>query len=99
MASNMPSNTLTPKAVREALCDAQSALYALAGRADHPSTVETYRAHAATLGTLIREIDKARPLGPDGKHGNGERCTESCGCDQHTGHACPGHDAPWVIMP
>lgn len=58
------------KMLRETLCLAQSALnYALPHQDQH----------AARLGRLINDIDRQRPLGNDGKHGNLH--TDTCGCE------------------
>lgn len=63
---NDPRFTL--KMVREALCFAQSQMpFSASGN------------HAVfTMQTLINAIDKQRPLGPDGVHG--DRHTIGCGC-------------------
>jgi len=50
--------------LREALCRAETGSGAL---------------HRAVLGSLIDEIDRHRPLGPDGTHG--DRHTATCGCE------------------
>lgn len=63
-----PRDTL--KALRETLCIAQSAMLAM-NRV--PSD------EIARLGRVIAEIDRLRPLGPDGKHG--DLHTASCGCE------------------
>lgn len=59
------------KTMRETLCIAQSAI--------NESSVRWSNAHNKRLGDLIRQIDKHRPLGPDGKHG--DRHTPTCGCE------------------
>ena len=74
----------TPKMTREALCVAQSALAERARQGMDADRVPTFIAY---IGELIAEIDKHRPLGTGGKHGNLH--TPTCGC--------PGHDAPWTI--
>lgn len=84
-------NSMSPKMLRETLCTAQSALNLMAGQAEHPNTVERLRGHARTLGVLIAEIDVIRPLGSDGKHGDGERCTGRCGC--------LGRAGTWTLTP
>lgn len=56
------------KAVREALCIAQASV-----SDEHV---------ARTLGMLVAECDRHRPLGPDGKHD--DRHTATCGCDLST---------------
>ncbi|UDL16278.1 hypothetical protein SEA_KOZIE_82 [Microbacterium phage Kozie] len=63
------------KALREALAVAQAAVdwtYNGMEEADKPPVI-------ARLGQIIAEIDRNRPLGPDGKHGNLH--TPTCGCD------------------
>lgn len=57
------------KMLREALCVAEG--YLLHSK--------QYSSGAKHLGTLIREIDKHRPLGSNGKHGNLH--TSTCGCE------------------
>lgn len=52
------------KMLRETLCSVQRTAGAL---------------HRDRIGRIINEIDRQRPLGPDGKHGN--RHTPTCGCD------------------
>jgi hypothetical protein len=66
----------SPKMAREALCLAQGALreWARMGR-----DVDRIPCHVARIGELIAEIDKHRPLGPDGKHR--DRHTATCGCE------------------
>lgn len=61
------------KMLRETLCVAQSAL--------HHTIIAAQREleHCDRLQRLIDDIDRQRPLGPDGKHGN--RHTKTCGCD------------------
>lgn len=59
----------TLKSVREALCIAQTRL--------GDSTQDASARYI--LQALINDIDRQRPLGPDGKHGN--RHTPTCGCD------------------
>jgi hypothetical protein len=68
--------TDSPKMLREALCLAQSAIthWALSGY--DRSTVP---GHVARIGDLIAQLDRHRPLGPDGKHG--DRHTPTCGCE------------------
>lgn len=63
-----PQDTL--KMLRETLCVAQTALCQLPY--DHDT-------HSERLGRIIDEIDRQRPLGPDGKHG--DLHTATCGCD------------------
>jgi hypothetical protein len=59
------------KAVREALCIGQTWLQAV------HDTGQAERARGV-LQRLIEDIDRQRPLGPDGKHG--DRHTPTCGC-------------------
>lgn len=59
------------KMLRETLCRLE-----VAARYLYP---ETNRHLTADLNKLINEIDRHRPLGPDGKHGNLH--TASCGCE------------------
>lgn len=70
------STTLTvpfgPKMLREALCVAQHAVRTHVTADNHHGAPEALEA-------LIRECDRHRPLGPDGKHG--QRHTLTCGCD------------------
>ena len=61
------------KSIREAICLAQSALGRWTFPGDRPED------RSATLGRLIEDIDRQRPLGPDGKHGG--RHTATCGCE------------------
>ncbi len=63
--------THTLKTVREALSAAQTAL--------SYDGIPAWRAHRDTIQDLINDIDRQRPLGPDGKHGN--RHTPTCGCN------------------
>lgn len=69
------------KSVREALCLAQTALGAIAGW--------RYTSATETIQKLINEIDRQRPLGPDGKHD--ERHTETCGCERPGLHCAHWH--------
>lgn len=73
MATISTSKQDTLKMVRETLCIAQGAVL----RADPPDS--RWREHSDRLQRLIGEIDRQRPLGPDGKHDN--RHTPTCGCD------------------
>jgi hypothetical protein len=69
----------TLKSVREALCLAQSALL------NHwPFEGDRPADRAASLGRLIEDIDRQRPLGPDGVHG--DRHTPTCGCEDKEGN-------------
>lgn len=65
------------KMTREALCAAQSALSERARAGVDRDRVPHW---SATIQLLIDQIDTARPLGPDGKHG--ERHTDVCGCEK-----------------
>ena len=60
------------KMLRETLAVAQSAIAAR----DPEYRV---REHLERIDRLIAEIDRQRPLGPDGKHG--DRHTATCGCE------------------
>lgn len=60
------------KTVREALSAAQTAV-------QHTDS-SLAATHARVLQRLIDNIDRQRPLGPDGKHG--DRHTKACGCDR-----------------
>lgn len=62
-----PRDTL--KMLRETLCLAQGGLWS----AHRPDS------HVERIGRIIAEIDRQRPLGSDGKHG--ERHTPTCGCE------------------
>lgn len=59
----------TPKALHEAFCYAQTYL---------PDT-DQGKYFRFVLQDLLNELERQRPLGPDGKHGNLH--TESCGCE------------------
>jgi len=59
----------TLKTVREALC------FMTAG---HKNS-EQYQRYIKVIQRLIDDIDRQRPLGNDGKHG--ERHTKFCGCE------------------
>lgn len=63
------------KMLRETLCLAQHALLLRGSLLD----VDRTPAHVARLSRLIDDIDRQRPLGPDGKHG--DRHTPTCGCE------------------
>lgn len=63
-----PRDTL--KMIRETLCTAQAFATESLG-------------HRARLQRMIDEIDRQRPLGPDGKHG--DRHTPTCGCEPGLG--------------
>ena len=64
----------SPKMLRETLCVAQAAV----GHA-FPNDGRL-RGHLDRLGRLIEECERHRPLGTNGKHGDGELCTRTCGC-------------------
>lgn len=68
-----PADSL--KMLRETLAVAQSAVWAAV---TGPHEAEAQR-HVERLGRLIAEIDRQRPLGTDGKHG--DLHTASCGCE------------------
>lgn len=74
----------TLKTIREALCLAQSALYAWPHSGDRPTD------RADILGHLIADIDRQRPLAADGKHTGRDLCTPTCGCEgqAETAWAC-----------
>lgn len=61
------------KMVREHLCLAQGRLNGYLG--------EQERRAGEAIGRLIADIDRQRPLGPDGRHG--DRHTATCGCAGH----------------
>ena len=63
------------KSVREALCTAQSAMHYL----DRINSAQISRHYYAVISHLLEDIDRQRPLGSDGKHGNLH--TETCGCE------------------
>ena len=69
------------KMLRETLALAQTAIPAavLIYDGDEESTRQQVRAHLERLGRLVDEIDRHRPLGPGGKHG--ELHTPTCGCE------------------
>lgn len=66
------------KSLRETLAVAQGALPQWAEEWGIVREEEAER-HAERIGRLISEIDRQRPLGPDGKHG--DLHTPSCGCE------------------
>lgn len=72
------------KLIRETLCVAQTAVS---------------NQHRERIQRVIAEIDRQRPLGPDGKHG--DRHTPSCGCEPSC--ACVGlahrDDCPQWVLP
>lgn len=61
----------TPKMIRETLCIAQWMINNFGS--------ESSAHHSDRIARLINDIDRQRPLGPDGKHGN--RHTATCGCE------------------
>lgn len=61
------------KMVREALCVAQAAI------GNFPNRPTNWSGCTGILQTLINDIDRQRPLGSDGKHGNLH--TPTCGCE------------------
>lgn len=63
----------TLKMLRETFCIAQSAIQ------HRPYDEARKPEHIARLSRLIDDIDRQRPLGSDGKHGN--RHTAVCGCE------------------
>lgn len=65
-----PADTL--KMIRETLCVAQTHL-------NLHDVSSRRQEHSDRIGRLIADIDRQRPLGPDGKHG--DRHTSTCGCD------------------
>lgn len=71
------------KATREALCLAQTAL----GTEGYGGW--RYQASSELIQRVINEIDRQRPLGPDGKHG--ELHTETCGCERPGLHCAHWH--------
>lgn len=65
------------KMLRETLCVAQTAL-------NHSPIGGSRRLdHIDRIGRVIKEIDRQRPLGPDGTHG--DRHTATCGCEDSDG--------------
>lgn len=62
------------KMLRETLCLAQAALNHAYAHFPPPGGVS-----GKYISALIEQIDKHRPLGPDGKHG--DRHTMTCGCE------------------
>lgn len=62
------------KMLRETLAQAQS----LVDR-HYPGTEPEAQLHSERIGRLIAEIDRQRPLGTNGKHG--DLHTPTCGCE------------------
>jgi hypothetical protein len=69
IGSHDPADTL--KMLRETLCVAQTAI--------NISPANWSETHNKRIQRLINDIDRQRPLGPDGKHDN--RHTENCQCE------------------
>lgn len=67
------------KALRETLAVAQAGIGALFSERGIGNA--SARHHVLNLQALVDACDVHRPLGRDGKHGDGERCTATCGCD------------------
>ena len=67
----------TIKMLRETFCVAATAIGMFYGPLGDTRTQE----HIDRLQALIADCDRQRPLGPDGKHGDGPRCTPTCGCE------------------
>jgi hypothetical protein len=67
------SVTDSVKMIRETLCVAQTWV----GLCGDPRA----REHVERLQRLIDECDRHRPLAANGKHGDGELCTATCGCE------------------
>jgi hypothetical protein len=81
----------SPKMLRETLCEAQALLTMW--------MPNNYDVHIARLQALINDLDKHRPLGPDGKHGNLH--TRTCGCeDKGHGTWCMfyAEEGPTIIV-
>lgn len=70
-ALNIPDEHL--KSLREALCSGAAEI------GNSPRNRGQARGRIDRISEVIREIDRHRPLGPDGKHGN--RHTDTCGCE------------------
>ncbi|QDH93329.1 hypothetical protein QC999_gp21 [Microbacterium phage Cressida] len=67
------------KGLRETLCQAQSALQAMLPPNADEYEVGRHLTDLDRIQRLIAEIDRNRPLGADGKHG--DLHTPTCGCD------------------
>lgn len=61
------------KMLRETLCIAQ------AGVIDRVYDLDRKREHLDRIDRMIKDIDRQRPLGTNGKHGNLH--TDTCGCE------------------
>lgn len=75
MTSREPAGIRTShglKATREALCVAQAWLGGVHDNGEAARAI-------TTIQHLIDDIDRQRPLGPDGKHG--DRHAPTCGCE------------------
>lgn len=90
------------KMIRETLCVAQTRI------AHSEVDKDRKHLHIDLLGRMIAEIDRQRPLGPDGKHGNLH--TPDCGCEgvrrgvkahacQHCGRGLGETHRPWCRRP
>lgn len=73
--------------LRETLCEAQALIIQW--------MPDGHEHHVKRIQALIDEVDRHRPLGQDGKHG--DRHTETCGCEDKPAHGewchhgtCPG---------
>lgn len=62
------------KSLHETLCYAQTAI----GSNQRLSEDLTASSHIARLQRMLNEIERQRPLGPNGKHG--DLHTDTCGC-------------------
>lgn len=62
-----------PKMLRETLCVAQAAVAGI------PTDTDRKNEHIGRIGRLIRECERHRPTGPNGKHG--DQHTPTCGCE------------------
>jgi hypothetical protein len=71
---------VSPKSLRETLCVAEHALQELGQQRPGYSAGGSIGHHMTVIAELIRECDRQRPLGPDGKHG--DLHTPECGCDR-----------------
>lgn len=70
----------TLKMLRETLCVALFALErGLRTSTATRDTLQRLTVHRDRLQRLVDDIDRQRPLGPDGTHG--DRHTETCGCE------------------
>lgn len=71
---------LSPKTLRETMCVVESALSALERERPGFNAGGTIASHRERVAQIIRECNRKRPTGSDGKHGNLH--TDECGCDQ-----------------